>query len=192
MPKFAARSFAQLLGELEIRYPLQQDIWTLYQITSVAEVKCPDDWGMSLVYHFNRGTALQPWLEIYTQLVSIVHAHAYLNEVVEFVPLYEIGVDFLIQCKPPYDGGYSTAMYAEHVAQGNLIPPSEYAPQLTGLRSHVSAMLQALRNSANQETLMRALSALFIAPNSALYWNENRWAAFIPNFSLGDVTAPQA
>lgn len=185
--EFVARSFAQLPAELEIRYPIQQDIWTLYHMTSVADAKSPYDWGMSLVYHFNRGTALQPWLEIYTQLVSVVHAHSFLKEAVEFVPFYEIGVDFLVQCKPPYDGGYSTAMYAEHLEEGNLTPPVEYASQLGVLRNHVSSLLQAPRKNANEGILMRTVSALFMAPNSTLYRDENCWVVFVPDISPGDV-----
>jgi hypothetical protein len=49
-----------------------------------------------------------------------------LQEIITFVPFYEVGTDFFTQCKPPYDGGYSTTMYEEFL--GNRASPEVLSP----------------------------------------------------------------
>ena len=107
------RSFASLQSVLSLKRSHQADLWTTYLTHEHDYVRCEADWGPSHVYHFDRDALLSDWLDLHTCLTNWIESQSKLNNV-RVVPFYEIGSDFLVQCKPPYDGGYCTNMYAEY------------------------------------------------------------------------------
>lgn len=180
------RSFSQLAEEQNARFPMQHELWTFYHLETSPYQRCSFDWGMCLAYHFDRGTEITAWLDLANQVKDWIESQPDLAEVVRFVPFYEIGTDFLTQCKPPYDGGYSTEMYDEFLHHGSCEPAPWFFEQLASLHVRV---VDALRDSSTKGTLLsRIIHATLIKPYTHLFWlDEEGWALYQPSISVEDV-----
>ena len=137
------RTFASLQNELSLKRSHQASLWTTYFTHEHDYDRCEVDWGPSHVYHFDQDVLLSDWLNLNTCLTNWIESQSKLNNV-RVVPFYEIGSDFLVQCKPPYDGGYSTDMYAEFLNSGSCQPAPWFYQQLAGLHENVSECMNAL------------------------------------------------
>ncbi len=80
---------------------------------------------MSCIYHFD-GHLAPALIPRFLELTSMVDLHIGklgLESAVRLVPYYEVGSDFLVQAKAPYDGGYSTSRFGEFIVDGDCKPP---------------------------------------------------------------------
>jgi len=73
--------------------------------------------GMKLLRHFGSADDLVRWENGRRQVKRFIESNELLSSLVKFVQTDEVGEDYLIHAKPPYDGGYSLAMLRDWRAQ---------------------------------------------------------------------------
>lgn len=149
----------------------------LYQIQHHPYQKCKYDWGMICVYHFKDSDDFKQWSTLTSRIHELITQNRSLN--VEMVPIYEIGADFVIQCKPPYDGGYSTSKFSEYVNYADCRPDLDFLPALFDLYTNVSLYLPQLNCSDR-----RLIHSQLIKPNNWLYWGDESWSLYLPTTDL--------
>ena len=183
------RSFASLQSVLSLKRSHQADLWTTYFTHEHDYVRCEADWGPSHVYHFVRDVLLSDWLDLNTCLTNWIESQSKLNNV-RVVPFYEIGSDFLVQCKPPCDGGYYTNMYAEFLNCGSCEPAPWFYRQLASLHENVAGCMNTLGHpDSNPES--RIVHASLIMPNDQLFWtDEDGWDLYYANIRIEDIRQP--
>ena len=162
------RTFDLLENEMRLRRSHETGYWTTYLLDQHDFVRCDVDWGPSHVYHFNKDVSLTDWLALNTRLTSWIKSQSKLENV-RVVPFYEIGDDFLVQCKPPYDGGYSTDMYAEFLNLGSCKPSPWYFHQLATLHQNVTECMNELGH-VDSDLRSKLVHATLIKPNGQLFW----------------------
>jgi hypothetical protein len=150
---------------LPLTPPMQLRGCTLYQVRTDAVVvaRDPADWGMSCVYHFDRAIDLAPHRALEAQLRDLP---------VRMPPFYEIGDDYVVQVKAPYDGGYNTSRYAEFLEGGDCKPPPGF------VLAHAQLLDLVIEGGAT-----RALHPHLVQPHSDLFWDDARdppWTLYGP------------
>ncbi|OAI54316.1 hypothetical protein AYO44_15185 [Planctomycetaceae bacterium SCGC AG-212-F19] len=182
------RAFSELAKELHLEFPMRQELWTFYHLEKHHYPKDPSDWGMSLVYHFDRGISITHWLQLYEAVRIWVQSRPTLNEIIHFVPFYEIGSDFFVQRKPRYDGEYSTAMYGEFLEDGSCEPAPWFFDQIANLHRRITEERNLLRTGRRNRFLRHVIDATFITPHGELFWwDDEGWGLYWPNISAKDV-----
>jgi hypothetical protein len=182
------RDFAELALDGQARFPITAELWTWYHLGNSPYPKCDADWGMCLAYHFDRGAPIKPWLELAGRVRDWVESRPELQEIIEFVPFYEVGTDFFAQCKPPYDGGYPTDHYEEFLYHGNCEPAPWFYHQLAELHRRMVEAMRSLRSGQESELLRKVVHATFIRPYRHLFWqDEQGWAVYQPNIAADDL-----
>jgi len=143
---------------------------------------------MCLAYHFDRGIPIKPWLELVGHVRDWVERCPDLQEIIEFVPFYEVGTDFFAQCKPPYDGGYAMTRFEEFIYHGDCEPAPWFYHQVAELQERVAEAMRSLRSGQKGELLRKVVHATFIRPHQHLFWqDEEGWAVYQPNIAADDV-----
>jgi hypothetical protein len=189
-------TFKQLNDELQAQYPLTAEFWTYYHLNKYNYPKIDLDWGQCLVYHFDKGISITLWLELVKTIENLISLST-LKKIIYFVPFYETGVDFFSQCKPPYDGGYSTSMYEEFIQYGSCKPPESFSQQLQDLRTQINQAINSLSLSKNakDKLLSKIIHNTFIKPYGQLFWledcDEANWAIYYPSITVEDIEAWQ-
>jgi hypothetical protein len=182
------RDFAQLALETHPRFPMAAELWTWYHLETPPYPKCDADWGACLAYHFDRGAPLEPWLRLVGHVRRWVEGRPELQEIIEFVPFYEVGTDFFAQCKPPYDGGYPTTRYEEFLYHGDCEPAPWFYHQLAELHRRVAEAVRSIPSGPEGELLRKVVHATFIRPYKHLFWqDEDGWAVYQPNIAADDL-----
>lgn len=184
----STRDFAQLALVAQARIPMAAELWTCYHLGTHPYTKCDADWGMCLAYHFDRGASIQLWLDLVGRVRDWIEARPELQEIIEFVPFYEVGTDFFAQCKPPYDGGYAMTGYEEFLSCGDCEPAPWFYHQLAELHGRVAEAMRSLRTGQEGELLRKVVHATFIRPYGHLFWQDDEgWAVYQPNVAAGDL-----
>lgn len=184
------RDFAELSSIVHGEHPLALPLWTVYHTRVNPYPPCSFDWGMCLAYHFDRGVALAPWRALTAAVQAWVEGQPALREMIAFVPLYEVGTDFFAQCKPPYDGGYTTASYESFLYQREAAPAPWFYRQLAELHERVAETARNLRDGEREALVARIVHATFLRPYTHLFWrDEDGWAVYQPNISRDDIHA---
>jgi hypothetical protein len=182
------QDFSQLAKQMHAQFPTQHELWTSYHLEVNLYAKCSFDWGPCLAYHFDRGVSINTWLEMVEHVRGWVESQPNLQQIIGFVPFYEVGADFFTQCKPPYDGGYPTTKYAEFLYHRDCAPAPWFFQQLAQLQERVVEALPTAQNSAMEALLSRIVHATFITPYEHVFWlDEEGWAVFQPNIGVSDV-----
>jgi hypothetical protein len=164
------------------------ELWTFYHLGTHPYPKCHADRGECLAYHFDRGAPFQPWLDLAGRVRDWVESRPELEEIIEFVPYYEVGTDFFTQCKPPYDGGYPTTRYEEFLYHGTCEPAPWFYHQLAKLHGRVAQAVRSLGTGLDSEVLRRVVHATFIRPYEHFFWyDEQGWAVYQPNIAADDL-----
>ena len=183
------RSFDLLVKELSLTLSHHANYWTTYSLGDHDFERCEFDWGRSHVYHFDRGVPLAHWLNLNTWLNNWIDSQSDLT-CVRVVPFYEIGNDYLVQCKPPYDGGYSTDMYAEFLDSGSCQPAPWYHQQLASLHEKVSECMNCLGH-VDSSLESRIVHASLIKPNDQLFWADgDGWNLYYAEIGADDLRQP--
>ncbi|HYF65449.1 MAG TPA: hypothetical protein VD886_21665 [Herpetosiphonaceae bacterium] len=182
------RGFAELSSIECAKYPVVRPLWTVYHMESNPYRPCSFDWGVCLAYHFDQGVAIEPWLALAAAVREWVEGYPALRELIAFVPFYEAGADFFAQCKPPYDGGYSTASYESFLYHRECAPAPWFYRQLAELHEGVAETARDLRHGQREALLARIVHATFLRPYNHLFWRDrDGWAVYQPNINPDDV-----
>lgn len=185
-------SFEALERQVALSPSITGDQWTLYQGRSDEVVpkgvsRDPADWGMTCIYRFNRewpSVLLPRFVELRSELVAQV-ARLGLESKIRLVPYYKVGADYLIQPKPPYDGGYTTSRFAEFVSDAECKPPPGFVlshAELLDALIEKQDMIDAGRSS-HTELVRTVLHNSLIRPWSELFWDDERdvpWVLYRP------------
>lgn len=116
-------TFAERRKSLPLQLALEGRRWTLYQFRSAENDQM--NWGMKVLRRFISVDDLVRWENGRQQVKRFIESNEVLSSLVKFVQADEVGEDYLIHAKPPYDGGYSLAMlhdWRAHADDG--APPS--------------------------------------------------------------------
>jgi hypothetical protein len=134
--------------------PMQLRTCTLYQLRTgaITTQRDPADWGMSCIYHFDHPLDLAPHRALEAMLVDLP---------VRLPPFYEIGDDYVIQVKAPYDGGYATSRYGEFLATGDCKPPPGF------VLAHAQLLDRIIEHHDP-----RALHPHLVQPHSDLFYDD--------------------
>ena len=107
-----------------------------------------------------------------------------IRDMIEFVPSYEVGLDFFTQCKPPHDGGYSTLHYDEFLRVGDCSPPLQFPEQIAQLRRQINLELGPPPLEQMGKLVDKVIRATFLAPCDSVFWlDDGKWAVFQPKIS---------
>jgi hypothetical protein len=185
-------NFEEIKKRVILEYPLIEESWTVYHVEKHPFEKCKYDWGMSCLYHFNQ--KLSPeftpvWVEINNRLQDLIHKDPTLAKIIEFVP-FHTGRDFILQSKPPYDGGYSTAMYQEFLDYGSCMPNEDILLDLAALHGGIIRILSLYSHNENPKDriLSKIIHTTFIKPNNDLFWGgDNNWFLYKPGIGFEDI-----
>lgn len=101
-------TFAERRKSLPLQLALEGRRWTLYQFKSAENDQM--NWGMKVLRRFISVDDLVRWENGRQQVKRFIESNEVLSSLVKFVQADEVGEDYLIHAKPPYDGGYSLAM----------------------------------------------------------------------------------
>lgn len=185
------RTFDLLRNELLLKRSHQTNIWTTHSLVQHDFERCEVDWGPSHVYHFDKDVSLPDWLDLNNRLIRWIELQPELKNI-GIVPFYEIGDDFLVQCKPPYDGGYSTEMYAEFLNHASCQPAPWYFKQIASLHENVMECMNSLGH-VDSDPLSKIVHASLIKPNGQLFWaDEDGWTLYYGEIESGDIHQPDA
>jgi len=182
------RAFSEMAKEFPVRYPTRQAIWTDYHLETNPFKEYARAWGVCMAYHFDQGVSFQSWIQLVEQVKKWIESRSKLEEIIKFERFYEIGEDFFLQEKPPYDGGYSASMYEEFLYHRSCEPAPWFWRQIARLHRRVAGALRSLRNGPKDELIARIIHATFIKPYSHLFWRDDEgWAVYWPNIGVDDV-----
>jgi hypothetical protein len=187
--------FAAIEPVLLPKYPSRAETWTVYHVQRHPFERSEHEWGPSLLMRFDRAwppEVLPVWLQIIARVREAVTSLPLLAERIAFVPFTRVGRDFVLQCKPPYDGGYSTAMYGEFLASGSCRPNGWILQALADLHQGFLAWRSPEPRSARQELLEQILHATFVKPYGALFWDGDKgWHLYYPCITSAQLAAWQ-
>lgn len=134
------------------------------------------DWGMSLVQHFHGRPSVDAWLAMRSKLEQAVRGDDALARLVCLVPYHEIGADYIVRCKPPYDGGYSAAALLEWQEYGEGTPLPGCQASYAALVARVKAL--RLRLDAIDPECAQVLGESLSGENSDLFFNGEQWVLY--------------
>jgi len=152
------RHFVELASELNLQQALMCRTGTLYQFKTPERLRSSFDWGMSNAFHFNKDVLAATWVSLRKRVERVLQADEELHDFITFVPYSEVGLDFVAQCKPPYDGGYFLGSLNEWLAYGDSCkPPVTCEAANVRLQAGVQRVIQSLpaSGSALLEHVMR-------------------------------------
>ena len=139
---------------------------TLHQFKTPERLQSPLNWGMSNAFHFNKDVSASDWVSLRERVERVLHADEELRDLVRFVPYAEVGLDFVVQAKPPNDGGYFLCSMIEWLAYGESFRPSEACEMANArLQAAVRRVLESL--SATGETLLEHAVRVTFTEDSA-------------------------
>jgi hypothetical protein len=180
--------------QLDVDNHLVTEAWTMYHVPEHPFGRCPNDWGMSLLYHFDQewSPALIPvWLGIMDRIREEVECVPSLSDFIDFVPFYSVGRDYVLQCKPPLDGGYSTRMYEEFLDCGSCMPNEWILRDIHRLHQGYLDWYAKSASDPRSELMETILHSTLVQPNHVLFWGDGRWILFQPNLDHDQVKAWQ-
>ena len=119
------RNFGELASEWSLQRTASFRTGTLYQLRTPQGLQSPFDWGMSNVFHFDRELSAAIWISLRERVQHLLQADEALRDLITFVPYTEVGADFVVQCKPPYDGGYFLSSLNEWLEHGDCCNPPD-------------------------------------------------------------------
>ncbi len=173
-------AFDELARELSLTAPVQAAQWTLYQCPSDAFLRRgasrdPADWGMVNVYRFDRGLppALIPRIVELDVAIRLQISNLGLANVVRLVPHYEVGLDYVVQPKPPYDGGYDSSRFGDFVCHRECKPPPGFVRSRAELLDVLIEKQASVDGGSRARTnvLRAVLHNSLIRPWSELFWD---------------------
>ncbi|WP_431262432.1 hypothetical protein ACQ859_20100 [Roseateles chitinivorans] len=139
------RSFEDLPASWNLQRVHACRTGTLYQFNKPQDLHDPHSWGMSFVIHYNRDVDVLDWVALRERVVRIFSSDDELKRVVTFVPYAEVGTDFIVQSKPPYDGGYFLSSLHEWTTEGDTCrPPEGCESSYAELQAAVERVISAL------------------------------------------------
>lgn len=147
------RKFVELASEWQLQRAFACRMGTLHQFKTPERLQSTLNWGMSNAFHFDKDVSAAKWVSLRESVKRVLRADAALRDLVRFVPYAEVGLDFVVQAKPPYDAGYFLCSMNEWLAYGDAFRPS-VACELANsrLQAAIQRVLESL--SATGETLL--------------------------------------
>lgn len=117
----------------------------LYQFRTPESFQDLFGWGMSQLVHFDRDVSVANWTALRERVTRILRSDEELERVIAFVPYQEVGTDFIVQCKPPYDGGYFLNSLHEWLTYGDTcMPPEACESAYAHLQAGIERVIRAL------------------------------------------------
>lgn len=169
------RSFAEFQEVVSLVNPIRSGRGSLYQCKTRPEHSSRFNWGMSFVFCFDGSASIEKWLSLRSRVGSLI-AGTNLRHLVTLITYCEIGTDFIVSCKPPYEGGYSASTLQEWIEyrEGGA-PPEGCESSYATLVAEASALANSLSQDPEGASLLReSLSA----ENSDLFVVDGHWLLF--------------
>ena len=139
------RNFVELASEWKLQRAFACRTGTLYQFKTPERLRSSFDWGMSNAFHFEKDVPAATWVSLRERVEQVLRADEELRDLITFVPYSEVGVDFVIQCKPPFDGGYFLSSLNEWIEHGDSCrPPEACEVSNARLQAGVQRVIQGL------------------------------------------------
>lgn len=170
------RTFAEFQEVASLTRPIKCARGSLYQCKTLPEHVSPHNWGMSCVVHFDGTISIENWLSRRCEVEAAIASAANLENLVTMIPYCEVGTDFLVSCKPPYDEGYSADMLREWMEynEGGA-PPEGCVDSYAKLAKEASALTMCLPIYSEGALVLEASLSV---ENSDLFYVDNRWLLF--------------
>ena len=170
------RTFAEFQKVASLTTPIKCARGLLYQCKTLPEHVSPHNWGISVVVHFDGTISMEKWMSRRCEVEAAITGAVNLKNLVTLIPYCEIGSDFLVSCKPPYDGGYSADMLKEWMEykEGGA-PPDGCVDSYAKLEKEVSALAMSLPIHSEGTFVLEASLSV---ENSDLFYADSRWLLF--------------
>ena len=92
---------------------------------------------------------MEKWLSRRREVEAVIAGAVNLKNLVSLIPYCEVGTDFFVSCKPPYDGGYSADMLQEWMEykEGGA-PPDGCVDSYAKLAKEAAALVTSVPNDS--------------------------------------------
>ncbi|RSZ44325.1 MULTISPECIES: hypothetical protein [unclassified Variovorax] len=170
-------TFAERRKSLPLQLALEGRRWKLYQFNSAKNDQM--NWEMKMLRCFISADDLVRWENGRQQVKRFIESDEVLSSLVKFVQADEVGEDYLIHAKPPYDGGYSLAMLHDWRAQADEgAPPFGCIEAGNALAiGTTDAIAKALRKGREVD-LPLIESALLGPGDDTFYFSDGIWYVY--------------
>lgn len=181
------RAYTELYSALSpIDMGSKTDHYEILLLEDYDYTKVSYDYGIAFVYHFFQKERFQQYYDLVRKIQNLITNNPKLSNV-EVVPLYEVGDDFLVQCKP-FSEGYRSCTFQEYLSYGSCRPAPWFFKQWSQLQESVDESMSGL---GLYERML--LHSQLIKPNGNLYWvDDDGWLLYLPSlvwdeYDYGDI-----
>lgn len=174
------RNYLEFIQEFPQKIFGETETFEMLMIDSYEYPKRSSDYGLAFVYHFFQMEFFQQYTTLLTRIEYLIkNSPKLLN--IEVIPCYEIGTDFLVQCKPPSEG-YRLSTFQEYLTYGSCRPAPWFFRQWCLLQESVDEYMSGLELYDR-----RLLHSQLVKPNGNVYWaDKDGWLLYLPSMKRDD------